>query len=370
MRKTTGLFLLSILAAIMELQAQGGGLAAYVDFRNRFYIFDHGSLKLMEEQKVKSFKVGGNCVAYVDYADNFKVYMNGEVKTLEIGSVHNYAVTNHLLAYSMTDILKIYDNGETRTLSANVRDFAIGDSLIVYFDYYFNTINGYYNGKVYSRKLRLVGETIKKMEAGHNIAGLITAEDRNFWIFYRGNANLVNQFVEDVNFRTGRDIVAYIDEPTRTFKAFYRGETYDVDNFKPLRYETGDARIVFIDAMGNFKTFYEGQVVTIMPVEPTFFKVKDSMIVYQELDRFKCFYNGIVYEVCPYIPSKYLFERDLIAYLDRTGNLQLFSKGESKILQYGGQGMINDFQLYRDVIVINDGVNHNIVVWKGKSYQD
>ena len=106
-----GLFLASYLYALACI-SQNGGLAAYVDFRNRFYIFDKGEKKLVEEQKPRSFKVGGTCVAYVDYADNFKIYQNGEVKKLEIGSVRNYVATEFLVAYSMTDILKVYDKGK------------------------------------------------------------------------------------------------------------------------------------------------------------------------------------------------------------------------------------------------------------------
>lgn len=367
MRQILFLFL-GTLITITSL-AQGGGLAAYVDYRQRFYVFDHGTKKLLEEQKVKSFKVGGNLIAYVDYADNFKVYQNGEVKKLEIGSVRNYAVTNNLMAYSMTDILKVYDNGKVKALSPNVREFAIGDSLVVFFDYYFNSINGYYNGQVYSRRLRQLGETIQHIEAGPNITGVITAEDRNFWIFYRGSAELINQFVEDVSFKAGRDIVAYMDQPTRTFKAYYQGTIYDIENFEPNQYKMGDARIVYIDAVGNFKTFYDEKIATILPVEPTFFEVKDSMIVFQQLDRFKCFYEGQIYEVAPFMPEKYEFERDLIVYMDRTQNLQVFKKGETQLLQYGAGGMVNDFQLIRDVIIMNIGVNKNVIYWNGKFYE-
>ena len=361
--------LIFLFLPVIDAYAQGGGMAAYVDFRKRFYVFDHGQKKLLEEQEVKSFKIGGNCVAYVDYADNFKVYFKGEVKKLEIGSVRNYAVTNNLLVYSMTDILKVFDNGTVKTLSPNVKDFAIGDSLVVYFDYYFNSINGYYQGKIYSKRLRLVGETIKKMSASHNIAGIITAEDRNFWVFYRGQSELINNFVEDVSFKVGRDIMAYMDHPTRTFKAYYQGEIYDIENFQPVSYDMGDGRIVYVDAVGNFKTFYDGQIATILPTPPTFYQVKDSMIVFQELDRFKCFYEGTIYEVAPYMPERFEFERGLIVYLDRTKNLQLFKDGETTLLQYGAPGMINEFTLVKDVIIMNIGVNKNVIYWNGNFYE-
>jgi len=363
------IFLLFLtLFIVAKTFAQGGGLGAYVDFRQRFYVFDHGVTKMIEQQQVKSFKIGGNCIAYEDYADNFKVYINGHVQTLEIGGIGSYEVTDNLVIYTITDVCKVFDNGKIVTLSASVRDFAIGDSLVMFFDYFYNTLNGYYNGVIYSRKLRLIGEMIQKIEAGDNIAGIVTSEDKNFWIFYNGSLQLITEFVDSVNFKAGRDIVAYMDEPTRTFKAYYQGEIYDVENFEPEMYEMGDARIVYIDNVGNFKTFYDCQIATILPIEPTFFEVKDSMIVFQELDRLKCFYEGKIYEVTPYIPERFEFERDIIVYLDRSRNLQVFRRGETKLIQYGGQNMINDFTLVRDVIILNIGVNKNVIYWKGKFY--
>jgi len=354
--------------SFLVTKSQVGGLAAYSDFQRRFYIFDHGQKKLAEEQLVKSFKVGGNSVAYVDYGDNFKVYENGNIKTLEIGSVRNYVVTDYLMAYSMTDILKVYDNGKTKMLSSATKDFAIGDSIIVYYDYYFNSINAYYRGKIYSKRLRWVGSKISKIQAGPNIAALITAEDRNFWIFYKGETELINEFVENVDFKVGMDIVAYMDHNTRTFKAYYKGEIYDVENFQPKSYWMGHGRIVYIDEVGNFKTFYEGKVATIASYEPTFYRVRDSMIIYQELDRFKCFYKEKTHEIAPYLPEKYDFQTNIVAYLDRNRSLQIFKNGESKLLNYGANIMINDFQLLRDVVVINTDVNKTIIYYNGQIY--
>lgn len=345
-----------------------GGLAAYTDYLRRFYVFDHGKKTLLEEQQVKSFKVGGNCIAYIDYANNFKVYANGRVRTLEIGGVSNYQVTNYLAAYTMNNILKVYDNGRVKALTTALGDYAIGDSLIVYYDEYYNSINGYYRGKVFSQRLRLVGTTIKKIQAGPNIAGLITAENRNFWIFYRGMAHDINQFVEDVQFDVSMDIVSYMDQPTRTFKAFYKNDIYDIENFQPTQVKMGYGRIAYIDVVGNFKSFYDGTIATIMSTPPTFFEVKDSMIVYQELDRFMSFYQGKVTEVAPYMPQQYDFERNIIAYFDRQRNLQIFQNGKTTQLRYGTDVMINDFKVIRDVIVLNVDVNKTLIYYNGKVY--
>lgn len=345
------------------------GLAAYIDFQKRFHIFDKGVSKIVEQQKVKSFKVGTNCIAYVDYADNFKIYKNGEVKTLEIGGVRNYVVTDYLMAYSMTDILKVYDNGKVTTLSANAKEFVIGDSLIVFYDEYYNSINGYYQGKVYSQRLRLIGKTIQKLKAFGNIAALITAEDRNFWIVYQGQRHLINEFVDDVQFKVGRDIVAYMDEPTRTFKAFYQNEIYDLENFIPKSYWMGSGRVVYVDQNDNFKVFENGEVKIIEDAEPEFYLVKDSMIVYRQLNSFKCYYRGVTHTIENFIPSKYDFSWDKIVYLNNEQNLVVFEDGESKIISQGGsQALINSFELNRDVIVINTGVNTTQIYYKGQFY--
>ncbi|MEQ8323604.1 MAG: hypothetical protein RIC15_11780 [Vicingaceae bacterium] len=363
------LLMLFLFSSLLPLMGQAGGLAAYTDYLRRFYIFDKGEIKLIEEQAPKSFKVGGSCVAYVDYADNFKIYQNGEVKTLEIGSVRNYEVTEYLVAYSMTDMLKVYDDGKVKTLSPNTKEFYIGDSLVVFYDYYFNSINAYYKGKIFSQRLRWVGNTIQKIAAGPNITALITAEDRNFWIFYQGERHLINQLVEDVDFKVGQDIVAYMDQPTRTFKAFYKGEIYDIEDFQPTSYWMGRGRIVYIDQVGNFKTFYDGKIATIASYEPVFYKVRDSLIVYQELDRFKCYYGDNIYEIAPYLPDHYEFSRNVVAYMDRNRVVQIFREGKTEKVDYGGDAMINDFKLMRDVILVNVGVNKNVIYYKGKIYQ-
>ena len=55
------LAVLFMLAPLTALVAQVGGLAAYSDYLRRFYVFDHGEKKMVEEQKVKSFNEVINC---------------------------------------------------------------------------------------------------------------------------------------------------------------------------------------------------------------------------------------------------------------------------------------------------------------------
>jgi hypothetical protein len=58
-------------------------LAAYLDYRDRFMVFDRGETKEVENYKVISFQVGGNCIGYQSYGNDLKVYYKGAVRTLE-----------------------------------------------------------------------------------------------------------------------------------------------------------------------------------------------------------------------------------------------------------------------------------------------
>ncbi len=361
---------LTLLLSSLFIQLYAQHLAAYTDFQDRFIVFDRGDKEILEYQEVKSFQIGANLVAYVDYADNFKVYHNGKVKTLEIGGVRNYKVTNYLLAYSMTDILKVYDNGKTKTLSNNTTEFVIGDSLIAFYDDYFVSLNAYYNGEIFTQNMRLLGETINKFRAGNNIAAVVTAVDQNFWVFYHGEVHKINDFVQQVNYKVGRDIMGFIDYPTNTFKAFYKGEIYDLEPIKPLSYQMGEELMAYIDQNNNFKVFENGQLATISTYPPDTFLVKDSIIVYRELNNLKAYYKGKIYEIeNNFIPTEFMIGGYSLAYLDANQNIKVFQKGESKVVNYGSQFQVNDFDLINNVVIFNVGVNTTLIYYNDQLYE-
>ena len=66
-----------------------------------------------------------------------------------------------------------------------------------------------------------------------------------------------------------------------------------------------------------------------------------------------------------YIPSTYKLKGESVAYLDQNGHLQLFKAGESKTLSYE---QINDFEVLRQVVIFNEGMNTTKIYYNGKTY--
>ena len=101
------LFLILVSFLLKSVSAQH--LGAYTDYRDRFYIFDHGKSTKVEDLRVQSFDIGGGCVLYINSQGNLKLYSNGAVTKLEPGGVTYYTATDHLAAYSIFEKLKVVE---------------------------------------------------------------------------------------------------------------------------------------------------------------------------------------------------------------------------------------------------------------------
>ena len=90
------------------------------------------------------------------------------------------------------------------------------------------------------------------------------------------------------------------------------------------------------------------------------------MLVYTEYDYFKVFYNGQSYELEGYVPRNYKMDWNTVAYVDNTNRIWLFTRGKKKYLI---NDLINSFELYRDMIIMNVKVDRNIIYYKGNFYE-
>ncbi len=67
----------------------------------------------------------------------------------------------------------------------------------------------------------------------------------------------------------------------------------------------------------------------------------------------------------PYIPNDWKAEWNTIVYQDLNKNIKIFSRGDSKILTYD---LAEKIELYRDLVVVNKGMNNWNVYYQGKKY--
>ncbi len=340
-------------------------LAAYLDYLERFFVFDRGITTQLEQYKVNSFQVGGNCMVYVDYGDDLKVYHRGEVRTLEHTAPTEYYVTDYLVGYSFYDVLKIFEDGKHKTLSTNVDRYIVEDSLIVFYDQVQKELKVYQNGKVITIEDGLLQWPIIKFFSGDNILAYVTSFDNKFKIYYRGQVHVIDDFVRETVFKAGRDIVAYMNITTYTFVVFYKGDFYELEAFAPKSFQVGDEMMAYVDMNDQFKLFENGELITISTFEPEFYILKDSMLVFSEDGFLKTWCDDEIYTIERYIPDQYRISERTIAYIDVNNRIKAFRRCKPEHISYE---MVNSLDMIRNLIIYNVGVNTTKIFYNGKVY--
>ena len=354
-------------------------LGAYTDYMGHFFIFDHGISTKVEDIPVQSFDIGGECVLYINNQGQLYIYQNKKTNKLEAGGVTKYYTTDHLAAYSVFQKLKVIENGNAVTLSVNCPIFIVQDSLITFYDDNLASLRVYHNGVISDIENGLLGMPINRLDCNENIVAYVSSRTNDFKIWYNGSittiiSNISPLFRKTVGnkivyiglpFRTGRDIVAYINPLDNSFHAFYKGNDLILEDSPPKSFKMGDGFVAYVSYSDDFKVFYDGNASIISSYAPNSYATSDNMLVFDDGGYFKAYWKGQVYELESYIPVSYKMDRNSLVYLDNTNRLWLFSEGEKKYLL---NDLITSFDNYRDLIIMGAKINRTIIYYKGKFY--
>jgi hypothetical protein len=340
-------------------------LAAFSDNMNYFYAFDKGQIIQLEYLKVKDFSVGGNCILYKDSRNHLKMYYKGQVTELSVNNITDFQALDYLAVYSFAGIIHIIENGRVKTINTHSLNYIAEDSLVAFYDDAQSFLAAYYRGRIYRLEDGLVGAQPSSFRCGDNIIAFLSPRTGDLMVFYQGGTYRLEPFVSEGTFKAGRDIVAYVNAADQKFKVFYRGETHAIEDFPPISYRTGDGIVVYVDNTGRFKIFSNGEVIDISSSEPDFYSVHNRIVVFGEQGYFKTWYKDRLYDLENYIPTQWKAEWNTIVYIDNNRNIRVFRDGENKVLTYD---IVEDLELYRDVIVTNKGLNNHNVYYNGKKY--
>lgn len=359
-------FIVFLFLCILFKPCYSQHLGAYTDFRDRFYIFDSGKSTKVEDLKVQSFDVGGECVMYINGQGNLKIYEDGKVSKLEAGGASKYYATDHIAAYSVFEILKVVEDGKSITLSTRCPIYRVEDSLVVFYDKGLESLRVYYDGEILDIESGIVGMPLDNFKSGDNVVAYISSRFKNFMIYYNGENHTILKYVDGLSFKADKDIVAYENSITNTFDVFYKGEIYQIEDFFPKSYKMGEEFVAYVDNLDIFKVFYKGEVIEVSGFPPEAYFAEDRLLVFTEYDYFKIFADGEVYEVEAFIPKNYKLDWNTLAYLDNSNRIWMFANGERKYLT---NDLVNSFDVYRNLIVMNVKVNRNLIYYQGEFYE-
>jgi len=351
---------------LFNISIFGQYLAAFNDNLRQFWVFEAGMFNKLEHLEIQDYQVGGILVAYIDNRSQLKVYSHGEVETLIQGNPIEFHATDYLLGYSLYEQLNVYDNGKTEVLSTQCDGYIVRDSLIGWHNRINHTLDVYYDGRSRTLIDGLIYNPLESFRAGDNTLAFVHSSTKEFYIFYLGQLEVLDDFVEDVVFEAGRDIVAWVDIPDQAFKVFFRGEIYELETFRPKSFQVGDEILAYVDNLGKLKYFENGEVKTISNYEPTFYNVVDKVLVFEEQGFFKTYCRGEVKLVERYVPQPYIIDLNTIAYLDQSSFVKTYQNCESQIISYK---KVKEIDLIRDLVIFVEDINRTKVYFNGQIYE-
>jgi hypothetical protein len=300
---------------------------ASVNLQGFLSIFEDGQSSILEALPPQDFKVGKTGVAYINNIGIFKVYRAGVNNKINDLYTEAFGVTDNYIFYKTRNSLNIIDGNEETKLSNFVGDYAVGDSIVLFFDKIKNVLQAYNNGKIHDLENNLSVETFTDFKVSDNIIAYQNFMSQ-FKIFYNSQMEVLEtQPVKD--YQIGRNTVAYIDVNGQ-FKIWHKGVITIVDAFAPKSFQVGDDLVAFVGNDGYFKIFYNGEINTIGFFNRKY-KVSDFIVAYEDGNSyFKVFDKGETHAVDNYYPMGMISQYNSLAYIDRSNTLRLYQNGTVK----------------------------------------
>jgi hypothetical protein len=352
-----------LLALFLPVVLVAQRVVPFEDFNYYFRSFENDNFRQIEFQRIKEYKGGDDIVAYIDTRGNLRVYDGKERQDISNMNVE-YEVSDHLMAYKIGPTLNMWDDGKRQTLTYFGSNYMVKDSIIVYEDTRFNSVNVYWNKKVYPL-YQLTGELYMPAAVGDNI--VVFKDNGNFYkVFWRGEIYDLGIWNGPIDFQAGTDIVCFNDPTTRTFAVFENGEFIDVEGFFMNKYKAGRGLIVYEDLNGNLMQYNRGGKSQLSNFSANFWSVQDEIAVWGENGYLFAFQNGQKIQVASYIPKDYLIKNSVLAFRNIMGGASALVDG--KVIEISNQPDC-EYEIYGNAVLVKLFNRSFIVLKNGRKFQ-
>jgi hypothetical protein len=358
MKKITLLLLL-----LLTWNSHAQKVVPFVDFNYYFRTFENDNFRQLEFQRIKEFKAGDDLVAYIDTKGNLRIYDGKERKDISNLNVQ-YKVSDHLLAYNIGATLNMWDEGKLSTLTYFGRNYEVKDSLIVFEDTRFNTLNVYWHKEIFTL-CTVVDDIYMPETIGENI--VVFKDNGNFYkVFYNGKIHDLGVWNGAIDFQAGTDILCFNDPTQRSFAIFENGQFLDVEQNFMGKYKSGRGFIVYEDLNGNLKMYKANETTELSNFSAKFWEVKDDLVVWGENSFVFAYQNGTKIQVSNYTPKDYLLKNNVFAFRNQMGGVSALIDG--KVHEITNQPNA-EYEIYGNLVLVKLFNNSYIVFKNGRKYE-
>lgn len=335
----------------------------FVDFNNYFRSFENDNFRQLEFQPIKEYQAGDDLVAYIDTRGNLRVYDGNERKDISNLNVQ-YKISDHLLAYNIGPTLNMWDAGKLQTLTYFSRNYEVKDSMVVYEDTRFNTVNVYWNKEIYTL-YTLTGELYMPVAIGDNI--VVFKDNGNFYkVFWRGQIYDLGVWNGVIDFQAGCDIVCFNDPTTRTFAIFENGQFINVEEFYMKKYKAGRGFVVYEDLNGNLMLYKNGEKNQVSNFSASFWEVKDDLFIWGENSFVFAYQNGTKIQTSNFTPKDYLLKNNVFAFRNMMGGISALIDGKVHEITLQQNA---EYEIYGNLVLVKLFNRSYIVFKNGRKFE-
>ncbi|MDX2361688.1 MAG: hypothetical protein QNK23_12845 [Crocinitomicaceae bacterium] len=342
--------------------ANAQNVVPLIDFSRYFKSFQNGFFRQIEFQEIKGFKAGDNVVGYIDIRGNLKVYDGNTSMTLSNVNVE-YEVSDNLLIWKVGQTLNMWDSGHKRTLCYTAGKYWLRDSLVVFEDLRYNSVNAYYRGEIHTLYTS-VGDLDYPDMVGENVVAFRDNGDVNK-IFWQGKIYELDVWHNPLGFVAGTDIVAFNDPMTGTFAVFDKGEFIDVEDFHMPIFKAGNGFVLYENQNGDLMFYGGGNKRTISNFGARYWDVKDGVAIWEENGLTYALQNGQKFELAKYQVKDYAIKNDIVVFRNQMGGVSVLMDG--KIHQISN-GLNAEFEIYGNSVLVKLFNDSYIVFKEGRKY--
>lgn len=347
----------------LPLAALSQPVVPFVDFNNYFRVFDNNNFRTIEMQAIKNYQGGDEFVAYIDNRENLRIFDGKERRDITNLNIR-FSISDHLLAYNVGPTLNMWDEGKLKTLTYFGKEYVVKDSIIVYEDTRYNTVNVYYNKQTFVL-YSITGSLYMPTAIGDNIVAF--KDNGGFYkVWYRGQIFDLGVWNGEIDFKAGCDILCFNDPTQRTFALFENGNFYDVESQYMKKYKAGRGFIVYEDLNGNLWHYKNGEKTELSNFGPSFWEVQDDLVIWGENNYIFSFSNGEKKEVCNYMPKDYLLKNNVFAFRNIAGGVSAFVDGKVEEITLQGD---SEYSIYGNVVLVKLFNKSYIVLKDGEKFQ-
>ncbi len=334
-----------------------------LDFNNLMKSFENGIFRSIGLQPVREFEAGDNVVGYYDWRNNLMVH-NGDNPEQLANVEAEYTVSDFLLTWKIATTLNLWDKGDKRTLTFQIGQYQVTDSLVVFQDLRFNTVSVYYNGEVHELIASSIDLHMPEF-IGENIIAF--RDNGNFYkVFWRGQIYELDVWHKPYIFQGGTDMVAFNDPINGTFAIFENGQFLDVESFHMNNYKVGNRLVAYENLNGDLMMYQNGEITQLTNFGASTWEVRDNVVYWVENGFAYANIDGKRIEVAKYVPKDFKLKNSTLAFRNLMGGVSAVQDG--KVVEITNQ-LDAPFEIHGNSVLVELFNKTYIVLQNGRKYQ-